>query len=122
MKILLLGKPGSGKGTHVYLLSAEFKIPRLIMGDLLREEIKKSTELGKEISEYYEKGILVPDEIVIRLIKENLKGEEDFIADGFPRNLEQAEASGINFDIVFYLNCSDKEIMKRLINRRSLWF
>ncbi len=119
MKIIFLGKPGSGKGTYAQMLSQELKIPKFVMGDLLREEIKKGTRLGKEIASYIDKGNLAPAEIVVRIITSKIKNKKNFIIDGFPRSLEQLNLFKENIDIVFYLNCYDKEIIKRLINRRT---
>ncbi len=118
MKILFLGKAGSGKGTYSEMLSREFKIPKFNSGDILRDEIKKGTELGKEISSYIDKGNLAPIDIILKLINKYLSDIENFILDGFPRNLEQVKLFKTNFDVIFYLKCSDIIILRRLVNRR----
>lgn len=118
MKIVFLGKPGSGKGTYAEMLSKELNIPTIVTGDLLREEIKKKTELGKEAEEIIKKGGYIDDKRIISMIKKAVIGKEGYILDGFPRTLGQAEEFKEKIDIVFYLNCSDKTIMRRLINRR----
>lgn len=118
MKILFLGKPGSGKGTYGDMISKEFKIPKFNSGDILRDEVKKGTELSKSISSYINKGNLVPGDMILKLIKNSIEDKKDFILDGFPRRLVQEKLLKINFDIIFYLRCSDSVIMRRLINRR----
>ena len=118
MKIIFLGKPGSGKGTYAQMISEEFNIPKITTGDLLRDEIKNKTELGKEIKDKISKGLYVDDDKVINLIKNAVKGKKDVIIDGFPRTLKQTELFKEKIDIVFYLKCSGSEIMRRLINRR----
>lgn len=118
MKIIFLGKPGSGKGTYAQMISKEFKIPMIATGDLLREEIKNKTEFGVEIENKISKGEYIEDEKIINLIEKTLQNNETFILDGFPRTLNQANSLKVNLDFVFYLNCSDSAIMRRLINRR----
>jgi len=122
MKIIFLGKPGSGKGTYAQMLSEEFGIPKFVAGDLLRKEVRGKTKLGKLIAGYIDKGNLAPAEIVVKLMEKNIKNKKDFIIDGFPRSLEQLNLFSerkIRIDVVFYLNCSDEEVIKRLINRRT---
>lgn len=118
VKIAFLGKPGSGKGTYAEMLSKEFKIPRIKTGDLLREEIEKKTKFGKILSKYIDKGNLAPSEIVIKIVNKHLKNKKNIIFDGFPRKLDEVGAVK-NIDLVFHLKCSDKEMIKRLINRRT---
>lgn len=118
MKIIFLGKPGSGKGTYAQMLSEEFGIPKFVTGDLLRDEAKKKTKLGIKISSYINKGNLAPAEIVVELMEKKIKNKRDFIIDGFPRSLKQFDLFKTEVDIVFYLNCSNKEVIKRLTNRR----
>ena len=95
MNLILLGGPGAGKGTQAKLIVEEYKIPQISTGDMLREAVKQGTELGKKAKEYMDKGELVPDEIVIGIVRERIKQpdcEKGFILDGFPRTIAQAEA------------------------------
>lgn len=122
MKMIFLGAPGVGKGTHAGKIAAYYKIPKISTGEILREEVKQGTELGKKADEYIEKGQLVPDEIVIGMFKNELSREENkegFILDGFPRTLEQAEAlDGItDIDLVVNMVASHDTIIARISNR-----
>ncbi|MEM2272489.1 MAG: adenylate kinase [Archaeoglobaceae archaeon] len=128
MKIILLGAPGAGKGTQAKFLAEKYRIPQISTGDMLREAVEKSTELGKKAKEYMNQGKLVPDEIVVGIVKERLKQkdcERGFILDGFPRTIAQAEALdammvelGKKIDAVININVSEDEIVKRIVNRR----
>lgn len=123
MKLVLLGPPGSGKGTYSSRIAKEFEIPHISTGDLLREEVKKGTELGERAKEYMNRGELVPNEIVLEILKQRLQQpdcERGFILDGFPRNLEQAKILGTiaTIDLVIYLDVPDEIIIERLSNRR----
>lgn len=123
MKIILLGPPGVGKGTQANNLSKKFNLPKISTGDILRDAAKQETELGKKAKECMEKGILVPDEVVIGIIKELLKKEEynnGFFLDGFPRTISQAKAlvNVTDIDTVLNLKASDESIIKRLSTRR----
>lgn len=94
MRLVFIGPPGSGKGTCAKILSQKYGIPHISTGDVFREEISKGTELGLKVKEYVERGLLVPDEIVIEVVREILKRPQckrGFILDGFPRTLRQAE-------------------------------
>ncbi|MEM2915644.1 MAG: adenylate kinase [Candidatus Bathyarchaeia archaeon] len=122
MRIVLLGPPGSGKGTYASRLTSVLGIPHISTGDMVREEIKAQTELGKTIKEFSDKGELVPDDIIISLLAERLKksdGQKGFILDGFPRTIQQAKAlSKISkIDLVVNLNVHDEIIIARLSNR-----
>ena len=122
MRIVLLGPPGSGKGTYASRLSPILNIPHISTGDMVREEIRAQTEIGKKIKEYSDKGELVPDEIIIDLLTKRLKkpdAEKGFILDGFPRTIKQAEALEKMFkiDVVINLNVPDEIIIKRLSSR-----
>ncbi len=122
MKLMIIGPQGSGKGTQAKLLEKKYGIPHIATGDLLREAVKDGTELGLKIKDILERGELVPDEIVISLIKEELKRNKDgFILDGFPRTLEQAKALDkiTKLDKVIDIIVSDKESIKRISGRRS---
>ena len=124
MKIIFLGAPGAGKGTQAELVSARLHIPSVSTGAIIREAIKTGTEMGRKAKAYTETGALVPDEVVIGIIRERLSQDDckgGFILDGFPRTVPQAEAldrMGIGIDKVVEIQVADDEIMKRLTGRR----
>lgn len=128
MNIVLLGGPGSGKGTVSGLLEKSQNIVHIATGDMFREEIKNGTELGKKAQEYINQGKLVPDEITINMLKSKINEIKDangVVFDGFPRNRAQAEAlekmleeMGQKVDIALYLDMPDKEIIYRTVKRR----
>lgn len=124
MRILLLGLPGSGKGTQAQFLVRRFGIPQISTGDMLRAAMKSNSPLGNEIRVYMERGALVPDPLVIALVKERIKAADcaaGFIMDGFPRTLPQAEAlreANVDIDIVINIEVADAEILKRMGGRR----
>lgn len=124
MRILLLGLPGAGKGTQAQFLIERYKIPQISTGDMLREAIKAGTPLGNEARSYMDRGALVPDPVVIELVKERIKSPDctnGFIMDGFPRTLPQAEAlrrAGIDINFVVEIEVGDGEILRRMIGRR----
>ena len=122
MKIVMLGPPGAGKGTYASRLTVKLGVPHISTGDMVRDEIKKQTELGRRIKEYSDRGALVPDEIIIKLLAERLKEpdcDRGFILDGFPRTIRQAEALEkiAKIDLVINLNVPDEIIITRLSNR-----
>jgi adenylate kinase len=124
MKLVLLGKPGSGKGSEAELLIKKFKFCYIAMGNILREIERKKTRLGKLVKSHIDKGELVPNEITIRVLKERLSRTDcrnNFLLDGFPRDIEQAkELEGISkIDKVVYLDVPDSLIVKRLSSRRN---
>ncbi len=124
MRILLLGLPGAGKGTQAQFLVQRFRIPQISTGDMLRAAMKSHSPLGNEARSYMERGALVPDPLVIALVKERLKAADcapGFIMDGFPRTLPQAEAlrdANIDIDFVINIEVADANILKRMSGRR----
>ncbi len=129
MRLILLGPPGSGKGTQANLLQDKFNIPKISTGDILRAAVKDNTDLGKQAKRFMEKGELVPDEIVIGLIKERIVEpdcEAGYILDGFPRTILQAEkleetlaAMDQEIDSVVDLEVDPEELLVRLIGRST---
>ena len=129
MRLILLGPPGSGKGTQANLLQDKFKIPKISTGDILRAAVEDGTELGNQARKFMDKGELVPDEVVISLIKERIVEpdcESGFILDGFPRTIVQAEklgetleAMGQDIDSVLDLEVDRDELLVRLTGRRT---
>lgn len=124
MNIIMFGPPGSGKGTQADKVAERYGIPHISTGDMFRAAMDKKTELGLKIKDMMAKGILIPDEITIRLVEMRLKEAdcaEGFILDGFPRTIDQAEAldelAEIGFVIV--LNVPDDVVLKRIMNRRT---
>lgn len=124
MKLILLGAPGAGKGTQSANISEKYGIPAISTGDALRAAIKDGTKLGLEAKSYMDAGKLVPDEVVIGLIKEKLASDackNGFILDGFPRSIPQAEAldaMGVQMDVVLSLEVPDEKIVERMSGRR----
>lgn len=129
MRIVLLGAPGSGKGTQAKKLVEEYSIAQISTGDLLRAAVAAGSELGKQAKTIMEAGELVPDELVLGLIKEKLSSNETangFILDGFPRNLAQAQAleemlneQNLPLDSAIHIHVESEEIVKRITGRRS---
>ncbi|HET8609529.1 MAG TPA: adenylate kinase [Burkholderiales bacterium] len=124
MRIILLGLPGAGKGTQARFLIDRYHIPQISTGDMLRAAIAAHTPLGIEAATYMDRGDLVPDDIVTRLVIERI-GQSDcingFIIDGFPRTIAQARAlrdAGIDVDFVIEIDVPDKEILRRMSGRR----
>jgi len=120
--IVLLGPPGSGKGTQGEKLSDEFGYVRLSTGDMLREAVRNGTELGKKAKSYMDAGGLVPNDIIIGLMKEKIAAcNGKVLLDGFPRTVEQADALAeqLDVDLALNLDVADEELISRLTNRRS---
>ena len=124
MKIIFLGAPGAGKGTQAEFVSARLGIPTISTGAIIREACKAGTEMGLKAKEFIERGALVPDDVVIGIVKERLAKsdcDKGFILDGFPRTVPQAEAldaMGVSLDSVLSLEVSDEEIVSRMSGRR----
>ena len=124
MKIVLLGPPGAGKGTQAEIICKNFSIPHISTGDMLREAIAKETKLGKQAKEIMDAGNLVPDEVIINLVKERIKQEDcknGYLFDGFPRTIPQADAldnQEIFLDVVLELTLEDELIINRMSGRR----
>ena len=124
MNLILLGAPGAGKGTQAENICERLSIPAVSTGNILREAVKNGTELGAAAKSYMDAGKLVPDEIVIGIIRERLAADDcgdGFILDGFPRTVAQAEAldaSGVAIDRVIDIEVSDERIEKRMSGRR----
>ncbi len=125
MKLIMLGAPGAGKGTQAVILSEKYNIPTISTGVIIRAAIKNGTETGKMAKDFIEKGQLVPDSVVIGIIKDRLNEEDcknGFILDGFPRTIPQAEALdefGIEIDKVLDIEVPDSDIISRLSGRRE---
>ena len=124
MKLILLGAPGAGKGTQAEIISEKYNIPTISTGNIIRAALKAGTEMGIKAKAYTERGELVPDEIVIGIIKERLSLDDcknGFILDGFPRTIPQAEAldsMNIAVDAALSIEVADSEIVKRMSGRR----
>lgn len=124
MNMILLGAPGAGKGTQSAKISEKYHIPAIATGDILRSAMKNETGLGKAAKSYVEAGKLVPDEIVIGIIREYLATDvcrNGFILDGFPRSIPQAKAlddMGVRIDVVLNIEVEDEKIIERMSGRR----
>lgn len=127
LNLIIFGPPGSGKGTQSAKIVEKYKVTHISTGDLLREEMEKKTPLGEEVRRYIDKGMLVPDDIVIRELQETAEMHMDtpgFIFDGFPRTIVQAEMldkmmeeHGIPVNLVISVDVDEQELFKRLIGR-----
>lgn len=121
MKLIIFGPPGSGKGTYSAILKQKLGIEKISSGDVFRAEIKNQSELGKKVEIYIKQGLLVPDEIVIEIIKKIIDMKKDnFILDGFPRTIKQAEwlINYIKIDAVIKINVHDEILVEKISARR----
>jgi adenylate kinase len=127
MRLLMLAPPGAGKGTQAARLARLFNVEHIASGDLLRQEVNKGSDLGRQVNEYLDRGDLVPDELVMNLILDRVRQAADrggFVLDGFPRNVKQAEAAydaarelGITLGGVINLQVPRDELLRRLLER-----
>ena len=124
MKMILLGAPGVGKGTQAEIISDRYNIPQVSTGNILREAMKSGTEEGLKAKAFIESGQLVPDDVVIGILKDRIAQEDcacGFILDGFPRTIAQAEAldrMGVEIDTVIDIEVDDEKIARRMSGRR----
>ena len=124
MRLILLGGPGAGKGTQANFIKEKYQIPQISTGDMLRAAVKAGTELGKQAKVLMDAGQLVPDSVIIGLVKERIKDPDcskGFLFDGFPRTIPQADAmkdAGVDIDAVVDVDVPDAEIIKRMSGRR----
>jgi adenylate kinase len=124
MRLILLGGPGAGKGTQANFIKDRYGIPQISTGDMLRAALKEGTELGLKAKDYMDAGKLVPDDVIIGLVKERIKEpdcENGFLFDGFPRTIPQADAmkeAGVPIEAVVDIEVPDEEIIKRMSGRR----
>lgn len=129
MKIIMLGAPGAGKGTQAKMIAAKYGVPHISTGDIFRANIKNGTELGAKAKEYMDKGLLVPDELVVDLVIDRFKADDcakGYILDGFPRTIPQAEALdkalsaiGDSVDYAINVEVPDENIIERMSGRRA---
>lgn len=124
IKLILLGAPGAGKGTQAEIISKKLSIPAISTGNMIREAIAAGTEMGKNAKEFIDSGALVPDEVVIGIIKDRLAADDcanGFILDGFPRTVPQAQAldaMGVEITDVLSIEVADEKIIERMGGRR----
>ena len=128
MRLLFLGPPGAGKGTQARELAREWGVPQVATGDMLREQMAAGTALGREAKQFYDRGELVPDDVILRMVEERFRqpdGVNGFVLDGFPRTNAQAdglaamlERRGQKIDAVVYFDVSEPELVRRLTGRR----
>ncbi len=127
MRIILLGPPGAGKGTQAKVLAQELGVAHISTGDILRQNVKEATQLGKEAKDFMDRGLLVPDGLMSKMLQDRFAKsdvKQGFILDGYPRNIAQAKTleeifrlKGLDVDLVVYLDSSDSVIIQRLSGR-----
>jgi len=130
IKAILLGPPGSGKGTQASFLVKKYSIPHISTGDILRAAVKEGTAIGMKAKSYMDKGDLVPDEVIVGIIKDRLQKNDcksGFLLDGFPRTMPQADSLDAmltdihaELDHVLYITVDDQELVKRLLSRADI--
>lgn len=129
MKIIMLGAPGAGKGTQAKMIAEKYQIPHISTGDIFRANIKNGTELGAEAKKYMDQGLLVPDELTVRILLDRVAKEDcagGYVLDGFPRNIPQAqvldealEKLGDKIDMCIDVDVPDENIVRRMSGRRA---
>jgi adenylate kinase len=131
MRILMIAPPGAGKGTQGALIAAHFSIPHIATGELLRDHVARGTALGQKVKAYLDRGELVPDQIVLDMVREAMIAAKaaggGYVLDGIPRNMEQARAAyeigrelGMTADVALHLQADDAELRRRLLARAAL--
>jgi adenylate kinase len=131
MRVLMIAPPGAGKGTQGELIAAHFGIPHIATGELLRDNVTRRTDLGVAVQKYLDRGELVPDDIVLDMVREALVAAKaaggGYVLDGIPRNMEQARAAykiglelGMTADVALHLDADDAEVTRRLLARAAL--
>jgi adenylate kinase len=131
MRVLMIAPPGAGKGTQGALIAAHFDIPHIATGELLRDHVARRTSLGIAVQQYLDRGELVPDQVVLDMLREAMVAAKaaggGFVLDGIPRNMQQARAAylmgrelGMTADVALHLQASDAELMRRLLARAAL--
>ena len=131
MRILMIAPPGAGKGTQGALIAAHFSIPHIATGELLRDHVARQTPLGKSVQAYLDRGDLVPDQIVLDMVREAMTAAKaaggGYVLDGIPRNMDQARAAyeigrelGMTADVALHLQADDAELTRRLLARAAL--
>ncbi len=129
MKIIMLGAPGAGKGTQAKMIAEKYAIPHISTGDIFRANIKEGTKLGEEAKQYMDQGLLVPDELTVKILLDRVAKEDcrnGYVLDGFPRTIPQAEVLdqalnglGDKIDYAIDVNVPDENIIKRMSGRRA---
>lgn len=129
MKIIMLGAPGAGKGTQAQMIADKFGIPHISTGDIFRENVKNGTELGMEAKKYMDQGLLVPDELTVKILLDRVAKddcENGYVLDGFPRTIPQAEVLdaaikelGDKIDYAINVDVPDENIIRRMSGRRA---
>jgi adenylate kinase len=131
MRVLMIAPPGAGKGTQGALIAAHFGIPHIATGELLRDHVARRTDLGLAVQEYLDRGELVPDQVVLDMVREAMVAAKaaggGYVLDGIPRNMQQARAAyliaselGMTADVALHLNAGDAEVTRRLLARAAL--